>query len=91
MCPFVADVGGEVVDAADPKLAQLDDPIVGIELVTWDKDLGAGAKPARDLPPPKAPSAAALARHRLKHMPYCSRCPICVANTRPMTPQQAAS
>ena len=76
-------VSDEVVDAANPAHAQLDEPIVGTEVVMWDKDNGAGAKQARPLPPPKAPSAAAWARHKLTHMPYCSWCPICVATKRP--------
>ena len=73
----------EVADAADPAHAQLDEPIVGVEVVSWDKDTGAGARSARPLPAPKAPSAAAWAKHKLTHVPFCSWCPICVATKRP--------
>ena len=88
LCPVVVgDERGkdlaEVVDAADPAHAQLDEPIVGAEVVTWDQSSGAGARPARPMPTPKAPSAAAWARHRLTHMPFCAWCPICIATKRP--------
>ena len=74
MCPFTPmGPGGQadvvVADAADPALAQLDEPIVGTEAIMWDKEQGAGARAARPLPPPKAPSAAAWARHKLGRMP----------------------
>ena len=87
LCPFTTmGQGGQVAGAepvVDPSHAQLDEPIVGTEAVMWDKDQGAGARAARALPPPKAPSAAAWARHKLTHMPYCAWCPICVAAKRP--------
>ena len=70
-------------DRADPRMAKLDEPIVGIESTTWEEDKGSGAQSARPLPEPNAPSAAEWARHRLTHLPYCSWCPICTSTKRP--------
>ena len=68
-----------VEDAADPKLAQLGDPIVGRAVKTWDDATGEGARSARPLPSPKAPTQAAWNLHRLTHLPYACWCPVCVA------------
>ena len=70
-------------DAADAKLAQLDEPIVGSEVVTWQEGKGPGAREARPLPAPKAPTSAAWEKHKLTHLPYCSWCPICASTKRP--------
>ena len=59
----------EVAAAADPKLAQLDDPIVGTDVKVWDANTGQGARGARAMPEPKAPTPAAAAKHRLTHLP----------------------
>ena len=72
-----------VVDAADQRLAQLDEPIVGKSIRTWDDASGAGARQAKPLPSPKAPTPAAWRQHRLTHLPYCCWCPVCVATKRP--------
>ena len=70
-------------DAADPALAKLDEPIMGSDATVWDKAAGTGAREAKQLPVPKAPSAAVWAKHRLSHLPFCAWCPICVACKRP--------
>ena len=67
--------------------AVLNDPIVGRELTIMD-DRGQGALAARPLPTPQAPSAEAIARHYLTHMPYAPWCPFCVAFRKPNHPHR---
>ena len=62
----------------DLKDALLDDPIVGVEAVTWDEH-GAGARQARPLPTPKAMSKAQKEIHDLTHLPFDEGCEICQA------------
>ena len=68
----------------DTDLAMLDDPIVGVERVTADKN-GPGALTARALPTPPSMTPAAFMRHCLTHLPYHPGCPICAATRRPNT------
>ena len=75
------------IDAADgvqhlAGKAILNDPIVGREMTIMD-DKGPGALAARPLPSPQLPSAEAIARHYLTHMPFASWCPFCVAFRKP--------
>ena len=67
--------------------AVLDDPIVGRE-VTIEDDRGQGALAFRPLPSPQAPSAEAIARHYLTHMPFAPWCPFCVAFRKPNHPHR---
>ena len=83
MIAAVQDGDHGVADAADHKLAQLDEPIVGTTVKTWDDVTGPGARPARLLPSPKAPTPAAWRLHRATHLPYQCWCPVCVATKRP--------
>ena len=70
-------------EVADPKLAMMKDPIVGIENVTRDDANGAGALPAKPLPSRKEMTAAQRAVHDLTHLPYHPGCAICVSCRRP--------
>ena len=68
----------------DTDLAVLDDPIVGVEQVTLDKD-GPGALTARPLPTPPSMTPAAFLKHCLTHLPDHPGCPMCAATRRPNT------
>ena len=78
-------------DQADPSRAQVGEPIVGVETEIWSPETGPAARSARPLPSPKAPTPAAVARHRLTHLPYCGWCPICLATKRPNSHHRRAS
>ena len=80
LCRPCVDVGED--EDVNFDLADLDDPIVGVEHVLSDKD-GAGALEAQPLSSPPSMTPAAFARHCLTHLPYHSGCPICVASKRP--------
>ena len=77
-------VGGDD-DEADPKMAMVGEPIVGLERVVYDESTGPGALAARPLPSPKSMSAAAKTIHDLTHLPYDPGCEICVYTRRPNT------
>ena len=70
---YVSDVKG---------VAVLGDPIIGAEVVTYDKN-GPGARDARPLPSPKEPTPYQRALHDLTHAKYEPWCPYCVACRRP--------
>ena len=57
----------------------LDDPIVGIDKVTFDDQHGPGALRPRPLPVPKPMTAAEKEEHDLNHLPFDKRCEICQA------------
>ena len=78
-------VGGET-DDADPKMAMMGEPIVGIERVVYDDSTGHGALAARPLPSPKSMSAAQRAVHDLTHLPCDPGCEVCASTRRPNTP-----
>ena len=61
----------EVDDAANPAHAQLNEPIVGTEMVPWDDKTGPGGKLVKPLPSVKSPTHAMWAKHRLARLPYC--------------------
>ena len=65
------------------------EPIVGVENETLNEH-GEGARAARPLPSPTAPSRAVRERHNLTHLPYADWCPFCVACRRPNTPHRAS-
>ena len=65
-------------------LADVDDPIVGVEHVLEDEN-GPGALPARSLASPPSMTPAAFLRHCLTHVPYHPGCPICAATRKPNT------
>ena len=65
------------------------EPIVGVEEETLNEH-GEGARTARPLPSPKAPSKTERDRHNLTHLPYAPWCPFCVACRRPNTPHRAS-
>ena len=62
--------------------AVLGDPIVGVDIVTFDEN-GPGARAARALPSPREPTPAQRAAHNLTHAKYETWCPYCVACKRP--------
>ena len=66
----------------DLDLADIDDPIVGVERVISDEH-GPGALPPRPIPSPPSMTPAAFLKHSLTHLPYHPGCPICVATRRP--------
>ena len=78
-------VAGNDEEVADPKLAMLGEPIVGIDRVVYDESTGPGAIPARPLTSPKGMSTAQRAIHDLSHLPYDPGCEICVSCRRPNT------
>ena len=88
-CPVVVregeqsrdDVGSE--DEVDPKHALMDEPIIGMENVTWEDGKGSGAIPAKPLPSPKTMTEAQRRIHDITHLPYDPGCPICVSCRRP--------
>ena len=49
--------------------AMLGEPIVGVEVVTYDEKQGQGAFAARPLPSPKGPRQAEIDRHNMTHLP----------------------
>ena len=75
--------GGD--DDADPKMALLGEPIVGIDRVVYDESTGPGALAARPLASPRIMSASKRAIHDLTHLPYDPGCEICVSTRRPNT------
>ena len=75
--------GGD--DEADPKMAMVGEPIVGLERVVYDESTGPGAQAARPPASPKNMSAAQTAKHDLTHWPYDPGCEICVSTRRPNT------
>ena len=77
-------VGGDDGDA-DPKMALMEDPIVGIDRVVYDESTGPGALAARPLASPRSLSASKRAVHDLTHLPYDPGCEICVSTRRPNT------
>ena len=76
---------GDVIDEEDvnPKYALMKEPIVGMESITWTKDAGPGALPAKPLPSPKQMSDAQRRIHDITHLPYDPGCAICVSCRRP--------
>ena len=56
-------------EEADPKMAGLGEPTVGVERVVYDDETGAGAIPAKPLPTAKSMSIAQRAEHDLTHLP----------------------
>ena len=68
----------------DLKLADLDDPIVGVERVLSDQH-GPGALEAQPLATPPSMTPAAFLKHCLTHLPYHPGCPVCAASRRPNT------
>ena len=72
-------------EEADPKMAMLGEPIIGVERVIYDDETGPGAIAAKPLPTPKSMSVAQRAVHDLTHLPYEPSCKICVQSRRPTT------
>ena len=70
-------------DVVDPKHALREEPIIGMENVTWEDGKGAGARPAKPLPSPKTMSEAQRRTHDLTPLQYDPGCPICVPCRRP--------
>ena len=84
------DQPGEVDDdEVDPKMALMNDPIVGVERVVYDDATGHGAMAARPLPSPTIMNATRRAIHDLTHLPYDPDCEICVSTRRPNTPHRS--
>ena len=52
-------------EEADPKMAMLGEPIIGVERVVYDDKTGPGAIPAKPLPTPKSMSSAQRAVHEV--------------------------
>ena len=73
-------------DDADPRMAVMGEPIVGVDKVVYDDSTGHGALAARPLSSPKTMSAAQRAIHDLTHLPYDPGCEVCVSTRRPNTP-----
>ena len=73
----------ELDDDVNPKHAMMDEPIIGMENVTWEDGKGSGALSARPLPSPKTMSDAQRRIHDITHLPYDPGCPICVSCRRP--------
>ena len=71
-----------VDDDVDFKLADLNDPIVGVERVIADEN-GPGAISAQPLACPPSMTPAAFLKHCLTHLPYHPGCPICAATRKP--------
>ena len=64
----------------------MEEPIIGMENVTWEDGKGTGARPAKPLPSPKTMSETRRRIHDLTHLPSdpgCPRCPLCVSCRRP--------
>ena len=61
-CPLVVrddDQPGDeagLEDVADPKHVPMEEPIIGMENVTWEHGRSAGARPVKPLPSPKTTS-----------------------------------
>ena len=69
-------------DSVDLGQAMFDEPIIGVEQVTLDKN-GPGAIAPMPLASPNPMTPAELARHNLTHLPYHPACPICASTRRP--------
>ena len=75
--------GGDEDYVGDLKgVAVLGDPIVGVEVVTYDAR-GPGALPARALPSPNETAPAARAAHKLTHAKFEYWCTFCVSSRKP--------
>ena len=72
------------------KHAVAGEPIVGVEVVTYDQR-GPGAIAAKPLPAPKAPTPAARARHNLSHLPPEDWCPFCRGARKANLPHKKVS
>ena len=70
-------------------MAVMDDPIVGMDRVTYDETTGHGALSAKPLSSPKGMTAAQRAVHDLTHLPYEPGCEICASTRRPNTPHRS--
>ena len=68
----------------DMELADLDDPIVGVDRVLFDEN-GPSALPAQPLASPPTMTPSEFLKHCLTHLPYHPGCPICAASRRPNT------
>ena len=71
MCRPCVDVGDD--EDVDVDLAQLDDPIVGVEQVLADQH-GDGALDAQPIASPPSMTPAAFFKHCLAHLPYQPGC-----------------
>ena len=69
--------GGD--DDADPKMAIVGEPIVGMERVVYHDSTGPGALAAHPLASPRSMSAAKRPIHDLTHLPCDAGCDICVS------------
>ena len=84
--PVVAHGVGGDEEELDPKSVVVDDPIVGEALTTLDEN-GPGALAPRTINAPKEMTSIERERHFANgHLPYDSRCEICVQCKRPNTP-----
>ena len=76
-------IGAPDEEDVNPKLAVIGEPIVGMEVVTWEEGKGPGALPARPLSSPKEMTTAQRRIHDITHLPYDPGCAICVSCRRP--------
>ena len=76
-------IGTPDEEDVNPKLAVIGEPIVGMEVVTWEEGKGPGALPARPLSSPKEMTTAQRRIHDITHLPYDPGCAICVSCRRP--------
>ena len=83
----VPDYTHEVVEL-DPIFVIIGDLIAGMERVTWQKDMGAGALEPRVLPSPSPMTKTQRETHDLTHLPYEAACDICVSARRPNSHHQ---